>query len=142
MTSPVLYCRGEYDYELFLRYDLYTAKHTQWFYFRVDNTRANRTYRFTIVNFMKVTSTTTQYYDHTARFFFRCSQTVCIIRGCVRSCTASDWRRMRRLVGVGAEVTSSITGTTSSKHLCLPLVVFAVSFHNAERKRLVLGISL
>uniref|UniRef100_K1QKD8 Cytosolic carboxypeptidase 2 n=1 Tax=Magallana gigas TaxID=29159 RepID=K1QKD8_MAGGI len=41
------------DYELWLRYDLYTNKHTQWFYFRVSNTRANKTYRFTIVNFMK-----------------------------------------------------------------------------------------
>ncbi|KAK3103578.1 hypothetical protein FSP39_020320 [Pinctada imbricata] len=41
------------DYELWLRYDLYTNKHTQWFYFRVANTRANKTYRFTIVNFMK-----------------------------------------------------------------------------------------
>ncbi|XP_071100297.1 cytosolic carboxypeptidase 2-like isoform X3 [Haliotis cracherodii] len=44
---------GEYDYELWLRYDLYTNKHTQWYYFRVSNTRANVKYRFTIVNFMK-----------------------------------------------------------------------------------------
>ncbi|KAH9503340.1 Cytosolic carboxypeptidase 2 [Bulinus truncatus] len=44
---------GERDYELWLRYDLYTNKHTQWFYFRVSNTRADVEYRFTIVNFMK-----------------------------------------------------------------------------------------
>ncbi|KAJ8298800.1 hypothetical protein KUTeg_022860 [Tegillarca granosa] len=44
---------NETDYELWLRYDLYTNKHTQWFYFRVKNTRPNMTYRFTIVNFMK-----------------------------------------------------------------------------------------
>ena len=26
---------GDYDYELWLRYDLYTYKHTQWFYFSI-----------------------------------------------------------------------------------------------------------
>ncbi|XP_059144861.1 cytosolic carboxypeptidase 2-like isoform X19 [Physella acuta] len=44
---------GEREYELHLRYDLYTNKHTQWFYFRVSNTQADVEYRFTIVNFMK-----------------------------------------------------------------------------------------
>ncbi|GFO29466.1 cytosolic carboxypeptidase 2 [Plakobranchus ocellatus] len=44
---------GENEYELWLRYDLYTNKHTQWFYFRVTNTRADKEYRFTIVNLMK-----------------------------------------------------------------------------------------
>lgn len=33
-------------YELYLRPDLYTNKHTQWFYFRVANTRKNVPYRF------------------------------------------------------------------------------------------------
>ncbi|XP_074131446.1 cytosolic carboxypeptidase 2 isoform X5 [Sminthopsis crassicaudata] len=42
-----------YDYELTLRTDLYTNKHTQWFYFRVQNTRKEITYRFTIVNLLK-----------------------------------------------------------------------------------------
>ncbi|XP_056657735.1 cytosolic carboxypeptidase 2 isoform X1 [Monodelphis domestica] len=42
-----------YDYELTLRTDLYTNKHTQWFYFRVQNTRKEVTYRFTIVNLLK-----------------------------------------------------------------------------------------
>lgn len=32
-------------YELYLRADLYTNKHTQWFYFRVTNTRKNVSYR-------------------------------------------------------------------------------------------------
>lgn len=32
-------------YELYLRPDLYTNKHTQWFYFRVTNTRKNVPYR-------------------------------------------------------------------------------------------------
>ncbi|XP_076450580.1 uncharacterized protein LOC143286741 isoform X3 [Babylonia areolata] len=44
---------GDYDYELWLRYDLYTNKHTQWFYFRVTNMKPNIPYRFTIVNFLK-----------------------------------------------------------------------------------------
>ncbi|XP_072573911.1 cytosolic carboxypeptidase 2-like isoform X2 [Paramormyrops kingsleyae] len=44
---------GVYDYELTLRTDLYTTKHTQWFYFQVRNMKADVTYRFTIVNLMK-----------------------------------------------------------------------------------------
>ncbi|XP_016423776.1 cytosolic carboxypeptidase 2-like [Sinocyclocheilus rhinocerous] len=47
---------GQYDYELTLRPDLYTTKHTQWFYFRVRNMRAGVTYRFTIINLMKASS--------------------------------------------------------------------------------------
>ncbi|XP_063785094.1 cytosolic carboxypeptidase 3 isoform X2 [Pseudophryne corroboree] len=47
---------GDYDYQLTLRTDLYTSRHTQWFYFRVKNTRAGVPYRFTIINFMKRTS--------------------------------------------------------------------------------------
>ncbi|XP_019749519.1 cytosolic carboxypeptidase 2 isoform X2 [Hippocampus comes] len=44
---------GPYDYELTLRTDLYTSKHTQWFYFRVRNMKAGVNYRLTIVNLMK-----------------------------------------------------------------------------------------
>ncbi|XP_061891707.1 cytosolic carboxypeptidase 2 isoform X4 [Entelurus aequoreus] len=44
---------GPFNYELTLRADLYTNKHTQWFYFRVRKMIAGVTYRFTIVNFMK-----------------------------------------------------------------------------------------
>ncbi|XP_060227403.1 cytosolic carboxypeptidase 2 isoform X3 [Meriones unguiculatus] len=44
---------GIFEYELTLRTDLYTDKHTQWFYFRVQNTRKDITYRFTIVNLLK-----------------------------------------------------------------------------------------
>ncbi|XP_064169259.1 cytosolic carboxypeptidase 2 isoform X1 [Anguilla rostrata] len=47
---------GLHDYELTLRTDLYTDKHTQWFYFRVRNMKAGATYRFTIVNLMKPSS--------------------------------------------------------------------------------------
>ncbi|KAK1168785.1 cytosolic carboxypeptidase 3-like [Acipenser oxyrinchus oxyrinchus] len=47
---------GEYDYELTLRTDLYTDRHTQWYYFRVINTRANMRYRFTITNLLKMSS--------------------------------------------------------------------------------------
>ena len=46
--------RGEHDYELWLRFDLYTNKHTQWYYFMVQNARPGVYYRFTIMNFMKV----------------------------------------------------------------------------------------
>ncbi|XP_071974769.1 cytosolic carboxypeptidase 2 isoform X4 [Engystomops pustulosus] len=44
---------GAYEYELTLRTDLYTSKHTQWFYFRVKNTRRGIPYRFTVTNLMK-----------------------------------------------------------------------------------------
>uniref|UniRef100_A0A672YQP2 Cytosolic carboxypeptidase 2 n=1 Tax=Sphaeramia orbicularis TaxID=375764 RepID=A0A672YQP2_9TELE len=47
---------GVYDYELTLRTDMYTNKHTQWFYFRVRNMKAGETYCFTIVNLMKSNS--------------------------------------------------------------------------------------
>lgn len=33
-------------YELYLRPDMYTNRHTQWFYFRVKNTKKNCVYRF------------------------------------------------------------------------------------------------
>ncbi|KAK6472507.1 cytosolic carboxypeptidase 2-like isoform X3 [Huso huso] len=48
--------RGQHDYELTLRTDLYTKKHTQWYYFRVQNMKPGTTYRFTIVNLMKSNS--------------------------------------------------------------------------------------
>ncbi|XP_067848292.1 uncharacterized protein [Heptranchias perlo] len=47
---------GNREYNLILRTDLYTAKHTQWYYFRVQNTRVAVPYRFTIINLMKPTS--------------------------------------------------------------------------------------
>ncbi|XP_050439401.1 cytosolic carboxypeptidase Nna1-like isoform X2 [Adelges cooleyi] len=40
-------------YELSLRPDMYTDRHAQWFYFRIDNTRRNIKYRFSIVNMYK-----------------------------------------------------------------------------------------
>ncbi|KAG8238549.1 hypothetical protein J437_LFUL018451 [Ladona fulva] len=40
-------------YELYLRPDLYTGRHMQWFYFRIQNTRSHCTYRFSIVNMSK-----------------------------------------------------------------------------------------
>lgn len=33
-------------YQLYLRRDLYTQRHTQWYYFRVSNTRSRITYRY------------------------------------------------------------------------------------------------
>ncbi|XP_039435421.1 cytosolic carboxypeptidase 2 isoform X4 [Culex pipiens pallens] len=40
-------------YELYLRPDMYTNRHTQWFYFRVKNTKAKTVYRFSIINLTK-----------------------------------------------------------------------------------------
>ncbi|KAM5170386.1 cytosolic carboxypeptidase 3 [Mantella aurantiaca] len=47
---------GKHEYELTLRTDLYTDRHTQWYYFRVTNMKAGILYRFTIINFMKPSS--------------------------------------------------------------------------------------
>ncbi|KAL2777711.1 cytosolic carboxypeptidase 3 isoform a [Daubentonia madagascariensis] len=47
---------AEYEYQLTLRPDLFTNKHTQWYYFQVTNTQAGIVYRFTIVNFTKPAS--------------------------------------------------------------------------------------
>ncbi|XP_030301866.1 cytosolic carboxypeptidase 3 [Calypte anna] len=44
---------NEFEYQLTLRTDLYTSRHTQWYYFQVSNTQAGVPYRFTIVNFSK-----------------------------------------------------------------------------------------
>ncbi|NXS63731.1 CBPC3 carboxypeptidase, partial [Brachypteracias leptosomus] len=44
---------NEFEYQLTLRNDLYTSRHTQWYYFQVSNTQAGMPYRFTIVNFTK-----------------------------------------------------------------------------------------
>lgn len=33
-------------YQLYLRRDLYTQRHTQWYYFKVSNTRSRITYRY------------------------------------------------------------------------------------------------
>ncbi|KAF7463490.1 cytosolic carboxypeptidase 3-like [Marmota monax] len=48
--------RAEYEYQLTVRPDLFTNKHTQWYYFQVSNTQAETVYRFTIVNFTKPAS--------------------------------------------------------------------------------------
>ncbi|XP_058064463.1 cytosolic carboxypeptidase Nna1-like [Anopheles bellator] len=40
-------------YELYLRPDMYTNRHTQWFYFQVKNTKAKVIYRFSIINLTK-----------------------------------------------------------------------------------------
>nr|KAF6468867.1 ATP/GTP binding protein like 3 [Molossus molossus] len=47
---------AEYEYQLTVRPDLFTNKHTQWFYFQVTNTQAGIVYRFTIINFTKPAS--------------------------------------------------------------------------------------
>ena len=43
----------EYEYDLILKPDYNTRGQTQWFYFRIANTRANRLYRFNIINLLK-----------------------------------------------------------------------------------------
>lgn len=50
VTLPLCVCLqavqvSECYYELHLRADMYTSRHTQWFYFAVSNTRKDITYR-------------------------------------------------------------------------------------------------
>jgi len=47
---------GEFEYDLVLRPDYRTEGHTQWFYFRVGNTRKGVKYRFTLINYAKAES--------------------------------------------------------------------------------------
>lgn len=77
----------ENEYDLILKPDFLTKNHTQWFYFRVQNTRANKTYRFNIINLLKPDSL----YNHGmkplfyseidaqryARGWVRCAKDVC-----------------------------------------------------------------
>ena len=42
-----------FEYELVLKTDLYTSRHTQWYFFRVHNVQPGITYRFKIVNLLK-----------------------------------------------------------------------------------------
>ncbi|XP_052085514.1 uncharacterized protein LOC127723104 isoform X7 [Mytilus californianus] len=44
---------GQFEYELVLKTDLYTNRHTQWYYFRVSNTVPGVVYKFRIVNLLK-----------------------------------------------------------------------------------------
>ena len=43
----------EFEYDLILKPDYNTRGNTQWYYFRVSNTKAGKTYRFNIINLMK-----------------------------------------------------------------------------------------
>ena len=44
---------GPLEYELILKPDYNTTGYTQWFYFRVGNTRRFKTYKFSIINYVK-----------------------------------------------------------------------------------------
>eukprot|EP00050_Salpingoeca_kvevrii_P022230 m.123174 g.123174 ORF g.123174 m.123174 type:complete len:1074 (-) comp9643_c0_seq2:139-3360(-) len=44
---------GDCEYNLTLRTDLFTSRHTQWFYFRVSNMQKGRRYKFNIINLLK-----------------------------------------------------------------------------------------
>ena len=45
------------EYELYLKNDYGTTGYTQWYFFQIKNVRADRTYRFSIVNLIKPDST-------------------------------------------------------------------------------------
>ncbi|XP_076456524.1 uncharacterized protein LOC143290869 isoform X2 [Babylonia areolata] len=47
---------GMFEYELVLKTDLYTNRHTQWFFFLVRNVQPGVTYKFKIVNLLKTDS--------------------------------------------------------------------------------------
>mmetsp|Transcript_14003 Transcript_14003/g.21826 ORF Transcript_14003/g.21826 Transcript_14003/m.21826 type:complete len:136 (+) Transcript_14003:743-1150(+) len=42
-----------FEYDLILKPDYLTKNHSQWFYFRLKNTKAGQTYRFNIINLLK-----------------------------------------------------------------------------------------
>jgi len=43
----------DFEYDLYLKNDYGTNGYTQWFYFKITNTRKDKTYRFNLVNLMK-----------------------------------------------------------------------------------------
>ena len=48
-----IFIRGQFEYELVLKTDMYTKRHTQWYYFRVQNMVPGIIYKFRIVNLLK-----------------------------------------------------------------------------------------
>lgn len=44
---------GEFEYDLILKYDYSTSNYTQWFFFKVSNTRKDAVYKFNIINLIK-----------------------------------------------------------------------------------------
>ncbi|XP_043541042.1 cytosolic carboxypeptidase 2-like isoform X2 [Chiloscyllium plagiosum] len=44
---------GQYEYNLVLAMDTFTNRHTQWYYFRIQNIVSDVTYKFKIVNLLK-----------------------------------------------------------------------------------------
>jgi cytosolic carboxypeptidase protein 2/3 len=51
---------GEYEYDLMLKYDYGTSNYTQWFFFKVSNTRKDIPYKFNIINLIKPESSYNQ----------------------------------------------------------------------------------
>jgi hypothetical protein len=47
---------SEFEYDLTLSPDRHTSHHTQWYFFRIGNTRAGVTYKFNFLNFTKANS--------------------------------------------------------------------------------------
>jgi hypothetical protein len=47
---------GDYEYDLYLNPDFSTGTFTQWYFFRITNTRKGRIYQFTIKNYQKSNS--------------------------------------------------------------------------------------
>jgi hypothetical protein len=46
----------DYEYDMIIKPDINTRRHTQWFYFRVRNTRPGTLYKFNFINLAKVDS--------------------------------------------------------------------------------------
>jgi hypothetical protein len=47
---------SEFEYDLTLSPDRHTSHHTQWYFFRIGNTRAGATYKLNVLNFTKANS--------------------------------------------------------------------------------------
>lgn len=48
-----MFFRGQFEYELVLNTDMFTKRHTQWYYFRIQNMVPNVIYKFRIINLLK-----------------------------------------------------------------------------------------
>ncbi|XP_037087908.1 cytosolic carboxypeptidase 2-like [Pollicipes pollicipes] len=78
--QQAVHVSGNY-YQLRMRNDLFTERHTQWFYFRVTNMRAGVLYRFSVTNFARCSS------------LFTCGQKLLMYSVGAAQRTGAGWRR-------------------------------------------------
>ncbi|XP_076437932.1 cytosolic carboxypeptidase 2-like [Babylonia areolata] len=97
---------GMFEYELVLQTDLYTRRHTQWYFFRVWGAQPGVVYKFTIVNLLKPDSL----YNYGMRPLLYCDRGGTIAEG--QRQQGAGWRRCGHHISYGKNLS----------HLSCPLL--------------------